>query len=183
MNAMSKIEASDERWFIVCTEPRREGTAMGHLIGRGFVPYFPTELRRVRAGRALQWKAFGVFPSIIFMPLSVRSGRFDRVKATPGILGFMRGTAGSYATVDDQAIDAMRFHEISGMDTREIPTGKKTCVVPFKPHQKVTFKEGPFGGLYAKIMAIDPRGRIRLLLDLFGRETKIEVDADEIAAA
>jgi transcription antitermination factor NusG len=49
--------------------------------------------------------------------------------------------------------------------------------------QRVSFKEGPFGGLFAKIMSIDPRGRIRLLLDLFGRETKIEVDADEIAAA
>lgn len=181
MNAHAVIEEC--LWFIVNTEPRREKTVMGFLVGRGFRPFMPTELRREKRGRTADWKAHPLFPSIVFVPMAVHTGRFDRVKSSPGVLGFMRGTAGSYATIDHQAIDALRFSEISGMDIREIPTGKKKRVITFKPGNSVSFKEGPFGGLYAKIMAVDPRGRISLLLNLFGRETKIDVDAGEIAAA
>lgn len=184
-----RVDNAPALWFIVNTEPRREKTAMGFLIGRGFRPYYPTELRRVKRGRVFDWVAYSMFPSVILLPMAVNSDRFDRVKATPGVLGFMLGTGGSYATVDDVAVSALRWHEIRGMDTREIPTG----LVPpppnmkrnvFKPApQQVRIQQGPFGGLYAKLIAVDPLGRISLLLELFGRETKIEVDAAEIEAA
>lgn len=172
-----------ERWFPVITEPRRERTVAAFMTARGLRFYWPTELVRAKAGRAAQWRSVSMFPSIVFVRSGVTEQTWcgDRVRATPGVLRFMK-LGEHYATVDDQAIEALRFHEISGLDLREFPTGKAQRQIPFKPKQTVTFKQGPFGGLYAKITGIDPRGRIRLLLDLFGRATPIDVDADEIAA-
>lgn len=182
MNALAKTENRDERWFILCTEPRRENTALGGLIGRGIRAYCPTELHTRRLFRTERKVALPLFPNYLFVRLGIRAGLFMRVEATPGVSRFLRLGQG-YATIDDGGIDALRFHEVSGLDTREIPTGKKNRVIPFSVEQTVRFKEGPFGGLYAKIKSIDPRGRIRVLLDLFGRETPTDVDADEIAAA
>ena len=175
----------EERWFVARTEPRREKTVLAFLVARGISWIWPTELVRQKAGRAAQWRAVGLFPSIVFVRLGLHTynWRGDQVLSTPGVLGFMQ-IGSELATVDDVAIEQLRFHMVSGLDTREeIPTGKKGRVIPFKAGDNGRFKEGPFGGLVATITAVDPKGRISLLLDLFGRSTKIEVDADEIAAA
>jgi transcription antitermination factor NusG len=170
------------RWFILATEPRKEKLVMGHLIGRDFNAYWPTELVRVNAGRSAPWKVVGIFPSIVFVRLHVVQWLGERVRATPGVHDFKR-TGRMFDTIDDPAIDVMRCEEIANMDIREIPTGNKGRVIPFNVEQTVKFKEGPLGGLPAKIKAIDPKGRIKVLRQMFGREVEITVDADEIVAS
>jgi transcriptional antiterminator RfaH len=191
MNAISQINAMDERWFILCTEPRREGTAMGHLIGRGMRAFMPTELHTRNAGRRVTKVALPMFPGYLFVRIAIRAGLFMRVETVPGIMRFLR-VGERYATVDEVAIDELRFHMLCGLDTRPECTEKELAKSdreklrkPFVPmvKQQAKLVTGPFGGLVATITSVDPKGRISLLLDLFGRETKINVDADEIAAA
>ena len=48
--------------------------------------------------------------------------------------------------------------------------------------QEVRIEDGPFTGFFARVTALDPHGRVELLLSLFARPTRVTLDGRQVAA-
>ena len=117
------------------------------------------------------------------------------MKATPGVRRFMRGSSvdeaadGSgerLALLPDSVIYAIRDQEQAAL-ARAIPLerqmrGRTRAPLVIKPGDQVRLTEeaGPFAGLYARLIDTDEGQRIKLAVDLFGRETTMTVAADAV---
>jgi len=89
------------------------------------------------------------------------------VRNTPGITGFVgignRPTPLSAAEVD---------HIMS-----RIEAGQPRVQVNFKVGDKVRITEGAFADFHGTVEEIDvERGKVRILVSIFGRETPVDVD-------
>jgi transcription antitermination factor NusG len=175
----------DEPWLIVRTQPQRETTLAAHCVARG-IPAFNPQVkvekpRLTSAGKrtsATRTRMQPLFRGYIFVSdTGLRHARI--VRGLPGFLDWLHtaGPNSHVASVAPEAIAALGEQEFN------LSTVREKRFTPFSVGQAVRFADGPFEGLLAKIIAIDPSKRISVLRELFGRETIVKVHANEIEAA
>lgn len=175
----------DAPWLIVRTQPQRETTLAAHCVARGIPAFNPqvkvekprltSDGKRTSATRTVMQP---LFRGYIFV--SDPKLRFVRVlRGLPGFLNWLHvaGPSSAVASISPDAIAALGEQEFN------LSTVREKRFTPFSVGQSVRFAEGPFEGLRAKIVAIDPGKRISVLRELFGRETIFKVHANEIEAA
>jgi transcriptional antiterminator NusG len=108
-----------------------------------------------------------VFPGYILVQMILDDDSWSVVRNTPGITGFVgignRPTPLSAAEVD---------HIMS-----RIEAGQPRVQVNFKVGDKVRITEGAFADFHGTVEEIDvERGKVRILVSIFGRETPVDVD-------
>jgi len=108
-----------------------------------------------------------VFPGYILVQMILDDESWSAVRNTPGVTGFVgignRPTPLSSAEVD---------HIMS-----RIEASQPRVQVDFKPGDKVRITEGAFADFHGTVEEIDiERGKVRILVSIFGRETPVEVD-------
>jgi transcriptional antiterminator NusG len=97
------------------------------------------------------------------------------VRNTPGVTGFI-GSSGKGAKPTplppaeiDKVLSSMGISRVE--NTNEIETGTKV---------KIT--DGPFSGMEGKVDTIDKdNNRLNVLIDLFGQETPVEVEINQVS--
>lgn len=99
------------------------------------------------------------------------------VRNTPGVTGFI-GSSGKGAKptpLQPQEVDKiLNSMGISRIDVDE----------DLKVGVKVKIIGGPFNGMYGKVDSIDlTNQKVMLFVDLFGQETSVEVDINQIEKA
>lgn len=172
-------------WLIVRTEPQRETTLAAHCVARGIPAYNPqVKVQRPRVDangkntRQTKTSFEPLFRGYLFVsdPF-LRNAR--TLRGLPGWLDWLHtgGPQSPVASIDPDAIAALGEQEF------KLSTAIKIGFTPFGVGQSVRFSHGPFEGLLARIVAIEPNKRISVLQDLFGRETIVKVHAGEIEAA
>lgn len=177
------------QWFVLQCEPQREKTAAGHLVGRNFKVFLPTETRRRTRNVNT---AFGtkvvkdnvikpIFPSYLFVRLNFQAdqARLKFIHNAPGI----RGGIHSFLCVNERPAVISDAVMAAIERCSEESSKPKKAEASFKPGQDVQLLEGPFAYFTAKveqIMKLEPEERIRVLVTVFGRETKIELSADQL---
>ena len=96
------------------------------------------------------------------------------VRNTPGVTGFVGSGTKPIPLTDTEVQQIM--HSM-GME-EERPH------IDFQLQQTVRLKAGPFAGQLAKISDInEERGKLKVLVDIFGRETPAEVDFTQVEEA
>lgn len=108
-----------------------------------------------------------VFPGYILVQMVLDDDSWSVVRNTPGVTGFVgignRPTPLSAAEVD---------HIMS-----RIEAGQPRVQVNFKVGDKVRITEGVFADFNGIVEGMDiERGKVRILVSIFGRETPVEVD-------
>ena len=108
-----------------------------------------------------------VFPGYILVQMVLDDESWSVVRNTPGVTGFVgignRPTPLSAAEVE---------HIMS-----RIEAGQPRIQVDFKPGDKVRITEGAFADFHGTVEEIDiERGKVRILVSIFGRETPVDVD-------
>ena len=108
-----------------------------------------------------------VFPGYILVQMILDDESWSVVRDTPGVTGFVgignRPTPLSQAEVD---------HIM-----QRIEASQPRVQVDFKPGDKVRITEGAFADFHGTVEEIDlERGKVRILVSIFGRETPVEVD-------
>jgi transcriptional antiterminator NusG len=89
------------------------------------------------------------------------------VRNTPGVTDFVRSGAKPIPLRQEEVDKILKRMEA------EAPKIK----VSFREGQKVRIIDGPFEDFMGTVDAIDPdRARVRVLVNMFGRETPVEVD-------
>lgn len=115
-----------------------------------------------------------VFPGYVLVEMIVNDRSWYAVRNTPGVTGFVgSGTKPIPLTAEEvrQIMHSMGVEE----DRPKID---------FQLQQMVRLMVGPFADQVGKISEInEERGKLKVLIDMFGRETPVEVDFTQVQEA
>ena len=108
-----------------------------------------------------------VFPGYILVKMDLSEESWYVVRNTPGVTGFV-GMGNTPTPLNDQDVSKI----IRRMEA-EAPTVK----VAYRSGQKVRITDGPFNDFIGTVGEIDmERGKVRVMVSFFGRETPVELD-------
>jgi transcriptional antiterminator RfaH len=163
-------------WYAVYTHAKGEAKAAFHLGRQGFEVYLPRYLKMRRHARRVDSTLFPLFPRYLFVGMDVEKIGWQPIQSTVGV-SHLICFGGVPMPVPVEILNALRASEDeSGLiDLR----GNRI----FKRGDKVEILDGAFSELTGLIEGLDDQGRVTLLLDLMGRQTKVKTSLENIAAA
>ena len=173
-------------WYVVNTysghenkvkeklEMRAESMDMEDYIYRVIVP--EEKIVEVKDGVTKE-KTKKMFPGYILVEMVMTDEAWYVVRNTPGVTGFI-GSSGKGAKPTplqpyevDKILNNMGISRIDVDSELEVGTSVKII-------------SGPFNGMFGKIESVDlPNQKVNLTVDLFGQETSVEVEINQIEKA
>jgi transcription termination/antitermination protein NusG len=112
-----------------------------------------------------------IYPGYVLVQMVVDDASWYVVRNTPRVTGFLgAGTTPIPVSVADMA-DLMKRMEV----------GEPEFTIDFEIGVTVKIVDGPFKGFEGKVSEIDKeRGKIKVLVNMFGRDTPVELDSLQI---
>lgn len=163
-------------WYVVHTysgyenkvkrnlEYRVESTGMQHQIFRIVVPVEEEVDIKEGQRRVVERR---VFPGYVFVQMLMDDEAWHLVHNTPGVTSFV-GSGTKPTPLRDAEVERI---------LRRIEAEEPTVRVSFREGQRVRIVDGPFSDFHGVVDEIDmERGKVRLLVSFFGRETPVELD-------
>jgi transcriptional antiterminator RfaH len=158
-----------KQWYAVYTKPRAEQKARYNLERQGFVAYLPLYLKRRRHARRTDTVASPLFPRYLFIEFDPERSSARPVRSTLGVLSLV--TSGTDPIpVPIEIIEQVRARESIG--------GYVAVKPNYRNGDKVKITEGPLSGCIGLFECDDDDERVNLLLQLLGRQIKVQVPAD-----
>lgn len=167
----------DERaWYVVHSYSGYENKVKKNLMHRIesmgmqdqiFEVVVPTEEEVELKGGQRRTTERRVFPGYILVQMIMNDDSWYVVRNTPGVTGFV-GSGTKPVPLRSEEVEKI----IKRMEA-EAPRIK----VSFRPGQKVRIVEGPFEDFMGTVDEINmEKGKVRILVSFFGRETPVELD-------
>jgi transcriptional antiterminator NusG len=159
-------------WCVVYTKAQREDLAEVNLRQRGFETFFPKLLLPKSARRKRD--VVSMFPNYIFVRLDFEAGGYSSLIWCPGVKRLVSFN-GIPAVIDEGIVEFLMGQ--TGAD------GAIAARCNVEVGQQVAIDGGPFDGLVGIIQEPpNARGRVKVLLQLLNRETKVDVPVQFINA-
>lgn len=156
-------------WYALYTKPRKEHQVDATLRGQGIETYFPTIQRKVR--RRDRPDRVVYFPCYLFARIDLTIVPRSTIDWMPGIRRIV-GSGDQPAIVDDEIVEVVR-HRLDVIE--EVGYGGLT------QGDRVRIISGPLRDLEAVFdKPMSPAHRVRILLDVVGRMTPVEIDYSDI---
>jgi len=163
--------SDSERWFAVHTLPFAEARAEAHLRRQGFRTFQPKRHKTVRHARRLSTVEAPFFPRYLFIVLDLARHQWRSVNGTFGVSRLvMRGDQPH--PVPRGVVEAL----IEAADARGILQLARKLQVG----SPVRLMAGPFAEQLAILNNLDDSGRVRVLLDILGRQVAISTGANDV---
>lgn len=174
---MTKQHASTSRhWYAIHTYAGYENAVVRNLKQRIeslgmhnkiFQVLVPTERKiKIKGGKRVEEEE-KVYPGYVLVDMVVDDESWYVVRNTPRVTGFV-GSGVTPVPLEQKEIDAL----IKRMST-EVVKHK----IDLSGGDVVVITDGPFRDLEGKIGEVDEeRGKVRVLVPMFGRETPVELD-------
>jgi transcriptional antiterminator NusG len=174
---MPKQETTGERhWYAIHTYPASEDTVAYNLkqridsLGMGdriFNVVVPKERKiKIKGGKRHEVEE-KLFPNYVFVDMIVTDDSWYVVRNTPRVTGFI-GSGITPVPVSDEEIKKILKRESKEEATYKIDVEVGDIV-------KIT--DGPFKDFEGKINEVDQdKGKVKVLVNMFGRETPVELD-------
>ena len=173
------VSATDDpssHWFVVHTYSGHEARvaqslkqrveSMG-LVGKINELLIPTQDKiEIKSGKKSTVKE-KIFPGYLLIKMILDEDSWLAVRTTQGITGFV-GTGNKPTPLAEQEVETiMKFAQI----------GAPKYKIKFSTGEAVRVTDGPFADFLGSIEHIDEdRGKVRVLVSIFGRETPVELD-------
>lgn len=175
------VDQTGGRWYVVHTYSGHENKVAATLKlkikasnyeDRIFDIMVPTQEKiEVREGKkvTLQEK---IFPGYILVKMKLDDETWHTVRSTAGVTSFV-GIGNKPTPLNDAEVTAIqKFSEL------EAPTYKAS----FSIDEAVRIVDGPFADFLGTVDKIDDeKGKVRVLVSIFGRETPVELDFLQVA--
>lgn len=170
------VEKEKGHWFVIHTysghenkasEALKQRVAAMNLSAKIFESVVPTRnIVVVRHGKKEDIKE-KIFPGYILVRMDLDDESWLAVRTTPGITAFV-GTGNKPTPISDKEVEAiMKFMKL---DAPKFKT-------KFSIGEAVKIIDGPFADFLGTVESIDEaKGKIRVLVSIFGRETPVELD-------
>lgn len=176
----------DKQWYVVNTysghenkvkeklEMRSESMDMQDYIFRVVIP--EEKIIEEKDGVKKE-KTKKMFPGYVLVEMVMTDEAWYVVRNTPGVTGFIGSSGKGAKPTPLQPYEVDKI--LGGMGISRIDVDKELV-----PGAKVKIVAGPFNGMYGKVDSVDvPNHKVMLLVDLFGQETSVEVEINEIEKA
>jgi transcriptional antiterminator RfaH len=167
----AKSLSDGERWYVVHTLPFAEARAEGQLQRQGFRTFQPKRRKTVRHSRRSSTVEAPFFPRYLFVVLDLTRDQWRSVNGTFGVSRLvMRGEQPH--PVPRGVVEAL----VASADVRGLLLfGDK-----LKIGGSVRLIAGPFAEQLAILEDLDDCGRVRVLLDILGRQVAISTAAGNL---
>lgn len=120
----------------------------------------------IRKGTKMK-KQEKVFPGYILVKMTMSDNAWLVVRTTPGVTGFVG------ASKKPQPITKKEVEKIIST----VKEGKAEYKAKFSVGEAVKINDGPFSEFLGTVEEVDKqRGKLKVLVSIFGRETPVEVD-------
>ncbi len=173
---MSKQAAGTRAWYAVHTYSGYENAVLRNLKqrieslgmqGKIFDVVIPTEKKIKVAGGKRQTVEEKIYPGYILVDMIVDDESWYVVRNTPRVTGFV-GSGVTPVPLTEE--------EMQGMFKR-MSTDTAKHKIDFMVGEPVVVSDGPFKDLEGKVGEIDEeKGKVKVLVSMFGRETPVELD-------
>ena len=178
---MSK-SSKDFQWYVVHTQTGYEARAKASIESRikekGFEDHFgevliPTENVVELVKGQKQTTAQKFFPSYIFVQMHLTKETWHIIKGSMKVTGFV-GNSTNPPPVPDHEVQKITKQMTVGVD-------KPRHKVSFRSGESVHVKEGPFSNFNGIVEEVHPeKGTVKVLVNIFGRPTPVELDFAQI---
>lgn len=148
---------------------RIESLGMENLIFNVLVP--KEQKVKVRGGKRVEYED-KIYPGYVLVDMIVTDASWYVVRNTPRVTGFV-GSGVNPIPLDQKEIDELfrRMGETSVKHSIELDIG-----------ETVRINDGPFKDFEGKVAEKDEtRGKVKVLVSMFGRETPVELDFLQVA--
>ncbi len=113
-----------------------------------------------------------IFPGYVIVNMIMDDDSWYVVRHTPGVTGFV-GSGSKPIPLQQEEIDKIRRQ----MGLLE----KKTLIIDINIGESIRVKTGPFANFEGVVRELLPdKGKIRVNISMFGRETPVELDYEQI---
>lgn len=173
----------DKHWYAVHTysgyenkvkanlEARLESMNMQDLIFRVVIP--EEEETTIKDGKT-KTSMKKTFPGYVLVELVMTDESWYVVRNTPGVTGFV-GSQGAGSKPNPLLPDEVKFI------LRQMGMSEKIVDVHVEVGESINIIDGPFNNQSGVIESIDEiRYKLTVLVEMFGRETPVEVEFDQI---
>lgn len=153
-----------EKKVIESLELRRTSMDENGDIEEFIVP--EEEKTKVQGGQRQTVKS-KILPGYVLVKMRMNDFSWAIVRNTSGVTGFVSGDEGPIPLSQEEYDDIMKQ---MNAETPRVEVG-------FKIGESVRIIDGPFNEFIGNVSDIDSdKGRVRVMLSLFGRETPVELD-------
>jgi transcriptional antiterminator NusG len=175
-----QTHGSERQWYAVHTYSGYEDAVARNLKQRVesfgmsdkiFNVVVPTEKKiKIKNGRKTEAKE-KIFPGYVLVDMIATDEAWSVVRNTPQVTGFV-GTANQAVPLEPEEVEKI-LKRSSGEQVRH--------AIDLAPGDAVSIIDGPFKDLEGKVGEIDEdRGKVKVLVPMFGRETPVELEADQV---
>lgn len=175
-----QTHGSERQWYAVHTYSGYEDAVARNLKQRIesfsmqekiFNVVVPVEKKiKIKNGRKTEAKE-KIFPGYVLVDMIATDEAWSVVRNTPQVTGFV-GTANQAVPLEPDEVEKI-LKRSSGEQVRHS--------IDLAPGDAVSIIDGPFKDLEGKVGEIDEeRGKVKVLVPMFGRETPVELEADQV---
>ena len=112
-----------------------------------------------------------IYPGYVLVEMEVTDASWYVVRNTPRVTGFL-GAGTTPIPVSKHDMDELM---------KRMEMGEPEFTIDFEAGDNVKISDGPFKGFEGKVSEIDKeRGKIKVLVNMFGRDTPVELDSLQI---
>ena len=170
--SLPPLELCDgERWYAVHSLPSSEKRAEGNLLNQGFRTFMPKRRKTVRHARQVSTIVAPIFSRYLFVVLDLSRHQWRSVNGTFGVARLVM-CGDQPQPVPHGVVEAL----IASTDS----DGFLDFAQKLKPGSPVRLMTGPFAEQLAILEHLDDAGRVRVLLDIMGRQVRINTQTSNV---
>lgn len=174
---ISEVDNKKARWYVVhvysghekkIAEALRQRAQTLHLTDKIIQVLIPTQDKiQIRRGQR-KTVSEKIFPGYMLVKLEMTDDAWLAIRTTDGVTGFV-GMSSKPTPLPKSEVEAiMKYTEQSG---------EASYKADFVDGEAVKVVEGPFNDFLGTVDKIDEeKGKVTVLLNIFGRETPVELD-------
>ena len=176
----------DKQWYVVNTYSGHENKVKDKLEMRAesmdmqdyiFRVVIPEEKVIEEKDGVRKEKVKKMFPGYILVEMVMTDEAWYVVRNTPGVTGFIGSSGKGAKPTPLQPYEVDKILGNMGISRMDVDTDLVEGAT-------VKIVDGPFNGMFGKIDSVDlPNQKVMLLVDLFGQETSVEVELNQIQKA
>lgn len=165
----------EKAWYLIYTKPREEEVARTNLERQGYTVYLPLAYQHRRRLHKREQTIAPLFPRYLFIELAQYLDNWAPIRSTQGVSTLVRFGM-ELAVVPDALVDLLKV--------RVGPEGviDLTAMAGFKPGSRVRIAEGGMAGYEGIFLAHSGHDRVVILLDIVGKQVRVQVDAAHLEA-
>jgi len=179
-------------WFAVVCNPARERKALQAIEGLGmlhaYLPVFATVVKV--GGRSRKEVAVverPVFPGYLFVASKLGEFHSHWLQGLNGVERIMRGPEGRPLAIPHEIVAEIMRRDCDGRFDLRPQAARNGLAKPrdltetgFEAGEVVSVGSGPLAGLTGTIEALASGAKLRVMLDIFGRPTPVDVDLTDL---